>query len=176
MGCPLPLENPLPSEQCDALKPAALLLGGVEVTGRIAVAAHSVEIRDAAFAHGGLPLRVGLHTLVDSLDLIRDQNRLDALDFLPRDQLLAGNVHHGLERLPPLLDDGQRFTAERHAWFPAQNFGFRRLVQVDAGIAAGGIEFARRLQGFEDRPILLRSESVQRMPRGLGMEWDEKDK
>src|SRR5689334_8172927 len=96
-----------------ALQPAALLFGGAEVTGRIATATDSVEVGDPALAHGGLPLRIGLHDVFDTFGFIGDQNGFDAFDFFPRSKIPAGNIDDGFECPAALLDDRQRFTADR---------------------------------------------------------------
>src|SRR5438552_14743784 len=65
------------------LQPAALLLRSAEIARRVAAAAHGVEISDAPFPHGGLPIRISLYLLLDAFGLVRDQNRFDSFDFLP---------------------------------------------------------------------------------------------
>src|SRR5689334_24590631 len=55
----------------DTLQPAALFFRGAEIARRVTAAAHGIEVRDAPFPHGGLPIRIGLDLLLDAFGLIR---------------------------------------------------------------------------------------------------------
>jgi hypothetical protein len=147
------------------LQPATLLFGGGKVTRRATVATHGFEIGNPALAQGGEHAGVCLHLVVDSLGFVFDQNRLDAFDLLPRDQLPVGYIDDSLKGAPFLLDDGQRFAPESIAGLPAQHFRLGRFMQVDSGISAGGIQLSRGFHRLKDRPVLVGRKCIERMPK-----------
>src|SRR5262249_48874095 len=103
----------------------------------------------ATLVHGGLPGGVRLHDLAGTDELLQQDAGL-SLDLLPRLDLRARQIDHGLKGLRTLLDDREGASGHGVTRLPSEHLTLGWLAEDDLRVAGRVVHLAVGLENGPD--------------------------
>ena len=122
--------------------PVVTLLREIEIAFVGGEAADLRKVGDPAQPERRAHPGIGQDGLARRLFFTGHGHELPAGDFLPGEQLLAGDVHDGFVALAALRQVHERLASERLARSPGQDFSLGRLVHGHVEVSGGGVGLA----------------------------------